>query len=137
MKNKEKNEEELEDKLINLLKDKGFIGFLKSALELWNKHLQTKNEQHKEQMEIEKEKLIVQKEKTNLDSNLQVKSLSVKERLTYKWLWCSGIVFTLSLIAIGILGYLKVIPEAVTGTLLAAIIGYVFGKATTKKEEKD
>lgn len=127
--------------IMKLLQDKEFLEVLSKAINLllsgpislWEKHLECKNEQYKEQVSLEKEKLSYQKDKLNSDA----KENEVEERVTTKWLWYSGILFFLSLLTVSILGWQKVISEGVTGTILAGIIGYVFGKGTGKREQSE
>ena len=124
--------------ILKLLQNKELMQSLPSVLNLllagpmnlWEKHLQLKNEQHKEQLSLEREKVNINAK------NIENERISDGKALS-KWLWYSGILFFLSVLTVSVLGYFKIISEGVTGTILAGIIGYVFGKRTSKQEKSD
>lgn len=125
------------NELLDLLQSKEFSEFAKNIMGVIEKNYQVKTEYMKEQLTLEKERLQRQKELEEIKAKNEELQYSTGERIIKKWFLYSGILFFLSLVAIGIMSYYKLITAEIAGTILASIIGFVFGRATGLNEESN
>lgn len=118
-----------------MLDSREFMETLRAGLEVWKVQIESSKDLDEKKIELEKEKIslrrgeILAQERSRADQN------KTDDKLTFKWLGYSSILYIVTFLGVGLMGWQKIIPDGVAGTIIAGMVGFVFGKATGEKEK--